>query len=478
MQGVRHESRRTVHAGGGPGPHVAILGAGLAGLSSAHFLKQGGWTDLRVYERHPYGGGHATSFSLTPSPASGGGPGRERGPFYFDEGPHVSFTKNEFVRDFLAESVAGEFDEQVANLSNYYRGHWLKHPAQCNLHGLPVDLIERCILDMIEQAHGSNGSNGTPPRDYAEWCTRSLGETFSREFTFRYTRKYWTLEAEQMTTDWVGSRMYPPSIGDVVRGALTSDTDGANHHYLTRFRYPRRGGFGTFTRRLVEGAPVAYEHEVTEVDVEAKRIKFANGAEAGYDLLVSSLPLPELIRRIPQAPADVRQAAERLSCSSVVLVSLGVDRADLSPFHWFYVYDEDIPFARVNLTHKLAPACAPEGCGAIQAEIYFSRYRPLWASLEELTEQTIAGLQRIGVLRPDDGILVRDTRVIRYANVIFDHDRAPALEVVHGYLDDQGIQYCGRYGEWAYLWTDDAILSGKRVAETVLGKFSVERLVN
>ncbi len=443
---------------------VAILGAGLAGLSTAYFLRQGGWRNVRVYERNRYAGGHATSFTLTST-----GRGNESLAFTFDEGPHVSFTKDAFVREFLAESVGGEFDEHVARISNYYRGHWLKHPAQCNLYGLPVDLVERCILDVIE---ANTAPNGAPPRNYAEWCTRSLGKTFSQEFTFRYTRKYWTLEAEQMTTDWVGTRMYPPRIADVIRGALTTDTDESQHHYLTRFRYPRRGGFGAFTRRLAEGAPVAYGYEVTQVDVRERRLRFANGEEAGYDILVSSLPLPELIRRIPQAPEEVRQAADRLVCSSVVLISLGVARADLSPYHWFYVYDEDIPFARVNLPHNITPACAPEGCGGIQAEIYFSRYRPLWASLEELTEQTIAGLVRIGVLRPDDTILVRDARVIRYANVIFDHDRAPALEVVHGYLRDQGIHYCGRYGEWAYLWTDDAILSGKRVAETILGKTS------
>jgi hypothetical protein len=32
---------------------------------------------------------------------------------------------------------------------------------------------------------------------------------------------------------------------------------------------------------------------------------------------------------------------------------------------------------------------------------------------------------------------------VEYANVIFDLDRAKAL--VHGFLDDVGIQHCGRY---------------------------------
>ena len=47
--------------------------------------------------------------------------------------------------------------------------------------------------------------------------------------------------------------------------------------------------------------------------------------------------------------------------------------------------------------------------------------------------------------------------LVRYANIIFDLERAAALETVHGYLDDIGIAYCGRYGDWGYLWTDEVI---------------------
>jgi hypothetical protein len=39
---------------------------------------------------------------------------------------------------------------------------------------------------------------------------------------------------------------------------------------------------------------------------------------------------------------------------------------------------------------------------------------------------------------------------------------------VHGYLDDIGIGYCGRYGEWGYLWSDESFLSGERAVERLL----------
>jgi hypothetical protein len=39
---------------------------------------------------------------------------------------------------------------------------------------------------------------------------------------------------------------------------------------------------------------------------------------------------------------------------------------------------------------------------------------------------------------------------------------------VHGYLDAVGIAYCGRYGEWSYLWTDESFKSGEMAAGRAL----------
>lgn len=58
--------------------------------------------------------------------------------------------------------------------------------------------------------------------------------------------------------------------------------------------------------------------------------------------------------------------------------------------------------------------------------------------------------------------------LLPYANIIFDLDRAAALETVHGYLDDLGIAYCGRYGDWGYMWTDESFKSGELAAEKAL----------
>ena len=36
---------------------------------------------------------------------------------------------------------------------------------------------------------------------------------------------------------------------------------------------------------------------------------------------------------------------------------------------------------------------------------------------------------------------------------------------IHKYLNGVGIIPCGRYGDWAYHWSDESILSGKKAVK-------------
>ena len=61
-----------------------------------------------------------------------------------------------------------------------------------------------------------------------------------------------------------------------------------------------------------------------------EQLSFSNGFVTHYDALISSVPLPDLVRMIQGTPPDVLDASRRLACSTCVLVNVGVDREDLS----------------------------------------------------------------------------------------------------------------------------------------------------
>jgi protoporphyrinogen oxidase len=210
-------------------------------------------------------------------------------------------------------------------------------------------------------------------------------------------------------------------------------------------------------------------HELVSVDPHLRRLRFSNGMVAGYGALISSVPLPDLIRMIQGVPEDVLDASRRLACSTCVLVNVGINREDISTAHVTYFYDEEICFSRLSFPHLLSASNVPQDAGSIQAEVYFSeKYKPLKQSPDELIDPVIAGLRRCGLLKDSDRILFSSATLLNYANVIFDLEREAALKTVHAYLDDVRIAYCGRYGDWGYMWTDESFKSGERAAEQTL----------
>jgi protoporphyrinogen oxidase len=432
-------------------PKVAIIGAGMAGYGAAHRLEEEGVRPV-IYERRDHYGGHTATYRL------------EAG-FTFDEGPHISFTDNPRIQRILSDAIDGDYETLHARVNNYWRGHWIKHPVQVNLHGLPTDLVVRSLRDFI----AAQQADERPIANYEEWLRASFGDTIAETFPMQYTLKNHTTEARNLSTDWIGPRLYRPQLEEVLAGALAPNVDDV--HYITEFRYPRTGGFVSYLRRFMEASDVRLQHRVVGVEPKSRILTFGDGTQAAYDRLISSAPLPELATMIDGVPAEVAEAASRLTASEVVVVNLGIDRPDVLDAHWSYFYDSDILFARVSTPYLQSANNVPAGASSLQAEVYYSaKYRPRSIGLNEVTDRVIADLIVCGILREDDRILVRHAVNVSHANVIFDHERADAVKVIHAYLDDLDIGYCGRYGEWAYLWTDESFVSGERAAEAVLSR--------
>jgi protoporphyrinogen oxidase len=427
---------------------IVVLGSGMAALGASYRLRQEKVPHV-AYDMNAEAGGHTSSHA------------DEHG-FVFDEGPHISFTKDDRIKALLAENVNGDYVSFTAQVNNYWKGHWVKHPAQCNLHGLPTDLVVKVIEDMF-----ASRAQSAAPANYEEWLVASFGRTFAETFPMQYGRKYHTAEARNMSLDWLGPRLYQPSMKEVLTGALTPSTPDV--HYISDFRYPKNGGFLSFLRPMLSQMDIRLKHRLVRLDPKSRTLHFDNGAQVPYQRLISSIPLPELIKTMPDAPADVAAAAAQLACSICMVVNVGLARADVSDWHWTYFYDEDFCFSRLSFPHMFAPNNAPQGMGSIQAEVYFSdKYKPLTGSPEQWIERVITDLRRCGLIRADDRIVTKSALHVRYANVIFDLERAAALATVKGYLDELGIQCCGRYGEWGYLWTDESFISGEQAAQRAL----------
>ncbi|MFR6032871.1 MAG: hypothetical protein ACLUKN_06625 [Bacilli bacterium] len=147
---------------------------------------------------------------------------------------------------------------------------------------------------------------------------------------------------------------------------------------------------------------------------------FSDGSSIVYDRLISSVPLPEIVAAIKNAPQKIISAANSLMHTSGYMVSLGFNRADVAKHLWFYIYDEDIPPSRVYSPSLKSPDNAPKNCSSLQAEIFFANDSDI-PSAQEILNNTIEKLASMGIFNKKD-LLVKDVRFEKYANVIFNKD--------------------------------------------------------
>ena len=421
---------------------IAILGGGISGISAGYHLQEKGIAD-KVFEKRSSWGGLCDNFTI--------GEG-----FRFDYFVHLSFAKDEHVKKLFSEST--EYYSHVPISTNYYKGLWLKHPVQNNLAKLSTEEKVKIIADFIQRPIFERIEN------YKEWLISQFGIYFSENFPERYTRKYWTVPAEKLTIDWLGNRFSLPPLENLLKGAFEEQKE--NFYYTEEMRYPQNGGYKSFLKLMASNTNIFVNKEVVLIDLETKRIDFSDNSSEYYDELVSSLPLPELIKRIKDVPKDVSIATEKLLFTSGQLVSLGIDQPEIKKDIWFYIYDEDIFPARAYSPSIKSPDNVPEGKSSLQFETYFSPVSPKKLSGDALIEHVVKKGAEMNLWNARN-ILVSDYREVKYANIIFDFERKKHLHIIHDYLQKKGIYYIGRFGEWDYLWSDQSLLSGRKAALSI-----------
>lgn len=430
-----------LHRGPDAGPAcktepIVVLGGGIAGLSAA--ISSG----APVYEAEPEVGGVAASDT--------------HDGFTFDRGIHILQSASARVHQLLADSGV-QLQSRSRQAYIHSHGTYTAYPFQVNTAGLPLGLRARCVWTFLTRPKDAR------PTNYEEWMNVKLGSGFARTFLIPYSEKFWTVHPRDMTHEWTGNRVPQPSTVQVLRGALWSRQTriGTN----VDFRYPSHApGYGSISEALAKRIDAVHRgHRASRIDVRAKQVEFSNGALVGYQRLISTLPLPELVALCPDAPAAVRESAARLRTNSICVVNLGIARPGRNGWHWAHFPEKDISFFRISFPHNLAENVTPPNMSSISAEVAYSDTRPL--DQASVVDRVVDDLCRVGMLERGDPIVVNTTRRIRYAYCIHDFARKGSVRTVRDWMLANDIFPTGRYGHWNYFWSHEAIMSGLQAGD-------------
>lgn len=414
-----------------------IIGSGIAGLAAAYAARLKN-RPATIYEARSRAGGLLDNIVVDG--------------FCFDTAVHLSFASEPEVREVFDKTPYLTHAPVSVNRDGE---HWLKHPAQTNMYPLPPEEKVELIAGLLEAEAGEI-------HNYRDWLVQQYGKTIAERWPLRYTRKYWTVDAEKLGTKWVGQRMRKADIREVLHGAFSSETP--NQYYVKEMRYPEKGGYRSFIQQLIDDADIRFDRSAVAVDTRARRVRFSDGSETAYTRLVSTMPLPGLVSIMQDVPEEIAAAAASLYATEMDLISVGFRKPDVSPALWFYIYDEDILASRAYSPDMKSPGNVPPGCSALQFEIYWSKEKPRNVSIEEMKENTLRAIVDMKLASPDDILFMHHTHA-PYANVVFDTGMEERRDLVRAWVEQQNIFPAGRFGEWEYLWSNQSMMSGMNAYE-------------
>ncbi len=465
--------------------HVAIIGAGPAGLTAAYLLTQAG-VAVTVLERDPrYVGGISRTV--------------EYQGFRFDIGGHRFFSKSQEVEDLWTELLGDDLLHRPRSSRIYYGGKFYAYPLKAGeaLKNLGIFESARCVASYAK-ARLFPVNN---PRTFEDWVSNKFGKRLFGIFFKTYTEKVWGMSCSEISADWAAQRIKGLSLSTAIMAALLpkkkkpADRSQTIKTLIDTFRYPRKGpGMmweAAADRTRTQGGEIRMGAFVTALeklpDGGRWRVGFrqasAEGEDAAVDAtgqvewieadhVISSAPMRELAACLqPAPPAAVLQAAKKLRYRDFLTVALIVRPTNRFDDNWIYIHEPGVKVGRVQNFASWSPEMVPdENLACYGLEYFCFEGDGLWSSSDaDLVALASRELESLGLVKAGDVI---DGHVVRQpkAYPVYDDEYARHVETIRTEIERRypGLHLVGRNGMHKYNNQDHAMMTAMLTARNII----------
>jgi protoporphyrinogen oxidase len=415
---------------------IGILGGGISGIALAAHLGE----DVDVLEKSARIGGLCGTIV-------------EDG-FMFDAaGPHIMFSKNKEVLNLMIEVLDGNVHQNRRENRIFFKDKLVKYPFENDLASLPPQDNFECILGYLQnpRAHET-------PANLAQWSYVTFGAGISEKYFIPYNAKIWNYDPEKIGLEFV-SRIPKPPMEDVLKSAIGIPTEGYLHQLY--YSYPTLGGFEAivhgFEKRVRGEIHTSWRVASIARDGAGWRVTSDDGEERWYRTLVNTIPLHELLKIWPEAPAETRELAKKLRYNSLVNVLIGSNTDPGHNFTALYVPDPEIVFHRLSFPKAFGEKCVPPGGSSIMAEITTNAGDGIWEMPDaELIDRVVADIEKIGFVDRSSIVYKRVVRFL-YGYPVYDLEYRRNVTDMRASVASTGLHLLGRFAQFDYINSDVCI---------------------
>jgi len=442
------------------GKHVAIIGAGPAGLTAAYQLAKSG-VSVDVFEAENTVGGLCRTIALWGQKV--------------DLGPHRFFSSDPRVNRLWLEIVGKDY-AMVDRLTRiHYKNKFFNYPLRPidTFSNLGVVEVIRCVASYTRQQL-SNAPSGD---SFEDWVVQRFGRRLFEIFFKTYSEKLWGITCKELDADFAAQRIKKLSLYEAIKGAVMKRNSGRHRTLIDRFAYPL-GGTGMVYERMAEsiqrwGGTIHFQRPIRRITIENSKVQgleTMGGDLLPFDAVVSTMPLTLLVKSLPNVPPSVREAIDSLRFRNTILVFLNVEKQDLFRDNWLYVHSAELRMGRVTNFRNWVPQLYGTMTSSILAlEFWCNDVDPLWTEDDaQLIQRGENELRATGLIK-DAAVSGGHVHRIKRCYPVYQRGYKGKVTAVAKYLKSlEHLTVIGRYGSFKYNNQDHSILMGLLCAENLL----------
>lgn len=434
---------------------IAILGAGLSGLTSAFYLQDSSFVSkIDIYEKEH------EPFGLCRSIKKNG--------FTYDIGPHILFSKDKKALQEMLNVL--DVSSQLRRSNKVlYKGRRVQYPFENDLSKLPSEDLLYCI-----RAFNSNPYERYEAKNMLQFFLKTFGEGITNCYLRPYNEKIWKFDPAFMDTSMVG-RIPKPTKEEIRRSAAGETIEGYVHQLY--FSYPIDGGIqevpkGFLKRLQVDKCTLMLDQRVEKVSHDGDRYRiFSNGDIVDYDSVISTIPIHEFARVYENIPTDILERVQNLHYNSIIVFLVHVPYDASGENFSFTVPDKNVIFHRISKMDFLGAQYQKNGGASYMVEVtYREGDFASHLSQVELEGKVVEGLKSIGFVRKSEDCQFVDCTRRKYAYVIYDLTHKTNMELIRNFFKGEGVFLNGRFGNFEYWNMDKIVRESMSLAEELVQK--------
>lgn len=403
---------------------IAIIGAGVSGLSAANFLKDKGY-NVVVFEAFSKPGGLIKCEIVD-------------GVVFHQVGGHVFNTKNSEIEQWFWSKFEKEteFTDAIRNAKILIDNKKIGYPIENYLYEFDQKLTTKIVNDFLSLSGSKDVS--TKIDNFQDFLKSNFGLTLFNLYFEPYNKKIWNVSLKSIPLPWLEGKLPMPNFLETIVSNIYRRGDDQMVH--SSFFYPRKQGSQFIVDRLSAGINVQINTPIKHITILDDNKLLINNDK--YDAVIYSGDVREIFSIVKDLPIESQlyKNIRSLRSNGTSNVLCEIDKNNLS---WLYLPNPNIVahriiytgnFSSYNNGEKLRTTCTIEFSGEYSSDFIQEEIKKLPGNPIPIAFH----------FQPN-------------SYVIQDFDTRINIAALKKILDKSNIYLLGRFAEWEYYNMDKAM---------------------